>query len=79
MVSAICELLDELAPNKLEGLKSYSDLIVFVADRAGHDRRYAINSEKIKRELSWTPRESFKSGLRKTVCWYIQNRCLGTV
>jgi dTDP-glucose 4,6-dehydratase len=79
VVSAICELLDELAPNKLEGLKSYSDLIVFVADRAGHDRRYAINSEKIKRELSWTPRESFKSGLRKTVCWYIQNRQLGKV
>lgn len=69
IANTICTLLDELAP-RAEG--SYSSLITFVADRPGHDLRYAIDIEKIARELNWQPAESFESGLRKTVTWYIQ-------
>ncbi|TIX66280.1 MAG: dTDP-glucose 4,6-dehydratase, partial [Mesorhizobium sp.] len=53
--------------------RRYRDLITFVADRAGHDRRYAIDASKIERDLGWTPRETFDSGLAKTVDWYLQN------
>ena len=73
VVLKICELLDELIPDKLNGLSSFSDLITFVQDRPGHDLRYAINASKIKNELSWEPREDFLSGIRKTVRWYLDN------
>jgi len=71
VVAAICELLDELRP--LAGGRSYSEQITTVADRPGHDKRYAIDPEKLCRELGWKPLESFESGLRKTVLWYLEN------
>lgn len=73
VVHAICSLLEELAPNKPTGLSSYKELITYVTDRPGHDLRYAIDASKIERELGWKPAESFESGLRKTVEWYIAN------
>lgn len=69
VVATICGLLDELV-GRDNG--SYSDLITFVADRAGHDRRYAIDISKIKSELGWQPRETFETGIRKTVEWYLE-------
>jgi len=63
--------LDELKP-KLNG-KSYSDQITFVKDRLGHDRRYAIDASKLERELGWKPEETFESGVRKTVIWFLEN------
>lgn len=74
VVMAICELLEDLAPNKPAGLKNYTDLISYVQDRAGHDARYAIDADKINRELGWKPQESFESGIRKTVQWYLTNQ-----
>ena len=74
VVQCICELLEELAPNKPNGVKHYQDLIRFVQDRPGHDRRYAIDASKIRADLGWVPRESFETGLRKTVEWYLENR-----
>jgi len=71
LVRKLCSLLDEASPRKAG---RYAELITFVKDRPGHDRRYAIDSSKIARELGWRPRESFESGLAKTVRWYIQNR-----
>ena len=73
VVNVICSLLDKLAPQPKNGLKSYSELISFVKDRQGHDRRYAINSTKIQRELNWRPKESFETGIAKTVKWYLDN------
>jgi len=73
VVRAICELLEELVPNKPEGLNHYEDLITFVKDRPGHDVRYAIDASKIERELGWKPQETFESGIRKTVLWYLNN------
>ncbi len=73
VVHAICELLEELAPNKPEGIATYKDLITYVKDRPGHDVRYAIDATKIKNELNWVPQESFETGLRKTVEWYLSN------
>ncbi|MFT6896324.1 MAG: dTDP-glucose 4,6-dehydratase [Paraglaciecola sp.] len=73
VVQTICTLLDELAPNKPEGIAYYNELITFVKDRPGHDARYAIDASKIQRELGWAPQESFESGMRKTVNWYLQN------
>jgi dTDP-glucose 4,6-dehydratase len=67
----VCDLLDELLPDSKH--KPYSSLITFVKDRPGHDRRYAIDASKIKRELGWEPQETFKSGIRKTVKWYLNN------
>jgi dTDP-glucose 4,6-dehydratase len=67
----VCALLDELAP---DAAGSYSRLITFVKDRPGHDRRYAIDARKIERELGWRPAETFDSGIRKTVQWYLANR-----
>lgn len=69
VVRTICSVLDELRPRE-NG--SYSDLISFVKDRPGHDRRYAIDSSKIRRELGWAPRVSFEDGIRKTVEWYLE-------
>jgi dTDP-glucose 4,6-dehydratase len=73
VVETICTLLEELAPNKPDGVEHYRDLITFVKDRPGHDMRYAIDASKIKQELDWVPEESFESGIRKTVQWYLSN------
>lgn len=72
VVGTLCTLLDELSPRR-DG-RSRREQIVFVADRPGHDRRYAIDAARIRRELGWTPRESFESGLRKTVEWYLAEK-----
>lgn len=74
VVYTICDLLEELVPKKPYGIKYYKDLITFVEDRAGHDVRYAIDASKIQRELNWLPTESFESGIRKTVIWYLDNQ-----
>jgi dTDP-glucose 4,6-dehydratase len=71
VVEALCALLDELRPRNTG---SYQELITHVADRPGHDLRYAIDASKIQRELGWTPEETFNSGLRKTVDWYLANQ-----
>jgi len=73
VVNAICDLLEELAPEKPSGIDKYRDLVTFVKDRPGHDVRYAIDASKIERELGWVPEETFNSGLRKTVQWYLDN------
>ncbi len=73
VVHAVCELLEELQPQKPEGVAHYRDLIRHVTDRPGHDQRYAINATKIQRELNWSPQENFASGLKKTVQWYLSN------
>jgi dTDP-glucose 4,6-dehydratase len=72
VVHEICRLLDELTPAPAIGPREL--LINFVADRPGHDRRYAIDASKVRRELGWYPRETFETGLRKTVEWYLSNR-----
>ncbi len=74
VVKAICELLEELAPNKPTGVSHYADLITYVKDRPGHDLRYAIDASKIGADLGWTPQETFATGLRKTVQWYLDNQ-----
>jgi len=73
VVESICNLLEELSPSKPNGIKKYTDLIKFVEDRPGHDKRYAIDASKIQNDLNWVPSETFESGLRKTVQWYIDN------
>ncbi|QNH01773.1 dTDP-glucose 4,6-dehydratase [Pseudomonas sediminis] len=73
VVRAICALLEELAPQKPAGITHYEDLITYVQDRPGHDQRYAIDASKIERELGWVPQETFETGLRKTVQWYLDN------
>ena len=72
LVKTICALLDEKSP-RADG-RSYATLITFVQDRPGHDRRYAIDSSKIRRELGWAPRENFDTGIAKTVDWYLAHR-----
>jgi dTDP-glucose 4,6-dehydratase len=72
VVTAICRLLDELAPGQTTG--GHEKLITFVADRPGHDLRYAIDPTRISTERGWRPRETFESGLRKTVEWFLANR-----
>ena len=74
VVQTICTLLEELAPEKPIGVSRYTDLITFVPDRPGHDLRYAIDAAKIGRELGWQPQETFESGMRKTVQWYLDNK-----
>ena len=74
VVYALCALLEELAPNKPEGVTAYKDLVTFVSDRPGHDHRYAIDASKMASELGWQPEETFATGLRKTVQWYLANR-----
>ena len=71
VVQQICRILDEVKPRS-DG-KSYSEQITFVKDRPGHDRRYAIDASKIERELAWKPAETFETGIRKTVHWYLEN------
>ncbi|MFV0447965.1 MAG: dTDP-glucose 4,6-dehydratase [Vibrio sp.] len=74
VVQTICSLLEELVPNKPEGVAQYQDLITYVKDRPGHDVRYAIDATKIEGELGWKPEETFESGIRKTVEWYLNNK-----
>lgn len=72
VVTIICSLLDEISPRK--NGSSYSDLITFVKDRPGHDFRYAIDAGKIRNDLGWSPNESFETGIRKTIHWYLDNQ-----
>ncbi len=74
VVMTICSLLEELVPAKPDGISKYEDLITYVTDRPGHDVRYAIDASKIERELGWIPEETFESGIRKTVEWYLNNK-----
>ncbi len=76
VVLAVCELLEDLAPRKPEGVCRYCDLITYVSDRPGHDQRYSIDSSKIRKNLGWMPRVGFSEGLRETVQWYIDNHDL---
>ncbi|UFH49211.1 dTDP-glucose 4,6-dehydratase [Pseudomonas sp. KNUC1026] len=73
VVRGICTLLEELAPQRPAGVAHFADLITFVKDRPGHDQRYAIDASKIKHDLGWVPAETFETGLRKTVQWYLAN------
>ena len=73
VVQTLCQQLEELVPNKPAGVHHYTDLITFVQDRPGHDRRYAIDAQKIQKELGWIPQETFQTGLRKTLSWYLDN------
>lgn len=73
VVHTICDLMEELYPQKPQGISAYRDLITFVTDRPGHDVRYAIDASKINSELGWSPEETFETGLRKTVSWYLAN------
>ncbi|MDG2898119.1 dTDP-glucose 4,6-dehydratase, partial [Vibrio parahaemolyticus] len=73
VVKTICALLEELRPDKPAGVESYESLITYVKVRPGHDVRYAIDATKIAQELGWTPEETFESGIRKTVEWYLNN------
>ena len=72
VVEALCDILDELKP-KQDG-SSYANQITYVQDRPGHDRRYAIDTTKIERELHWKPKETFETGIRKTIQWYLENQ-----
>ena len=74
VVKTVCSLLDELAPSKFDGIKQYEQLITYVDDRAGHDVRYAIDATKISDELNWTPDETFATGIKKTIQWYLNNQ-----
>lgn len=74
VVKTICSILDELVPQHPNGINKYEELITYVADRPGHDLRYAIDASKIDRELGWTPDETFESGIRKTIQWYLDNQ-----
>jgi dTDP-glucose 4,6-dehydratase len=74
VVKIVCSILDELIPSQLNGVKNYDELITFVSDRAGHDVRYAIDANKVLNELNWSPRETFATGIKKTVEWYLSNR-----
>ncbi len=73
VVKTICAILDDLRPDHPNGLNKYEELITFVADRPGHDLRYAIDATKIKNTLGWVPDESFETGIRKTIEWYLDN------
>ena len=74
MLKVIIEdYFDDLVPSKLDGIKQYEQLITYVVDRAGHDVRYAIDATKIANELNWTPDETFETGIKKTIEWYLEN------
>ena len=74
VVKTICGILDELSPSKLSGIKKYEKLITYVNARVGHDFRYAIDANKIANELNWKPDETFTTGIKKTVEWYLKNK-----
>lgn len=74
VVKKICSLLEDIYPYKPKNIKFYDDLIFFVKDRPGHDKRYAIDSSKLKKDLNWEAKENFESGLTKTIKWYIDNK-----
>ena len=73
VVKTLCSILDDLVPSKIDGISKYDQLIINVEDRAGHDTRYAIDSSKILNELGWVPQETFQTGIKKTVSWYLEN------
>lgn len=73
IVKTICRILDELEPCKIEGIEKYEQLIRHVVDRAGHDKRYAIDASKLNDELNWSPSETFATGIKKTIKWYLEN------
>lgn len=73
VVKTICAILDKMIVKKPANIQSFAELIVFVADRPGHDLRYAIDASKIKRDLDWVPLETFESGIEKTIHWYLNN------
>ena len=74
VVKTICAILDDVIENKPEGISHFDQLITYVTDRPGHDLRYAIDANKIKEDLGWVPEETFESGIRKTVHWYLNNQ-----
>ena len=75
IIYTICDMLDEIRPiNSKSSLSSYKNLIKYVKDRPGHDRRYAINSDKLMNELNWKPNETFLTGIKKTIDWYLSNQ-----
>ena len=74
VVKKVCDILDKLVPSKLNGISSFKELISYVKDRPGHDVRYAINPNKIIKDLNWRPLEDFDSGIQKTVEWYLDNK-----
>ena len=76
VVETVCSILDELVPSKLNGIAKYEQLIIYVGDRAGHDVRYAIDATKMANEVNGTPDETFATGIRKTVQWYLENTVL---
>ena len=76
VVLTICNIMDELVPNKQKGFSSYKELITYVQDRAGHDSRYAIDATKIANQLNWHPIETFETGIKKTIEWYLKNNIL---
>jgi len=74
VVKTICDILDQLVPCRIKGVDRYEELICYVDDRAGHDKRYAIDATKITKELDWMPEETFETGIKKTVEWYLNNQ-----
>jgi dTDP-glucose 4,6-dehydratase len=74
VVESICDILNKVISDKPAGISDFKSLITFVEDRPGHDLRYAIDASKVKLDLNWTPKESFATGLKKTVNWYLQNK-----
>jgi dTDP-glucose 4,6-dehydratase len=74
VVKTVCSILDELVPSELDGIDKYEKLITHVGDRVGHDIRYAIDATKIAKELNWTPDETFATGIKKTIQWYLDNK-----
>ena len=74
VVKTLCKVLDKIVQHHPNGIKRFQDLITFVEDRPGHDKRYSINSQKIQEELGWKPTENLDSGLEKTLNWYYHNQ-----
>jgi len=74
VVKAVCAILDELTPSQHQSITQYEQLITYVTDRAGHDVRYAIDATKIANKLDWVPDETFATGIKKTVQWYLDNQ-----
>jgi len=74
VVKTVCSILDELAPSSFDNIERYEQLIIYVGDRAGHDVRYAIDATKIADKLNWVPDETFSTGIKKTVQWYLNNK-----